>query len=200
MWCTRPSGAANAYQRLDYTYDPVSGNIATETLLTGTGTPLRQQADFYYDGITVVRSAGGDLEKVVTYQDWDQVLGTFTDTNPDTCYFRYYTGATQGHELKRAVLASDYADAVALGNGDPATASYWTGDGQSDPIASYTTSYFTYDAKQRVTDEAVSDNTSAYQPTVTPSSYVVANQIQSDPYGPEQLDPGNGGDPARRLD
>ena len=174
----KTDGAANAYQRLDYTYDPVSGNIATETLSTGTGTPLRQQAYFYYDGITSPSfGSGGDLEKVVTYQDWDQVLGMFTDTNPDTCYFRYYTGAAQGHELKRAVLASDYANALALGNGDPATASYWAGDGQSDPIASYTTSYFTYDANQRVNDEAVSDNSSAYQPTVTPSSYVVANKL-----------------------
>ena len=48
----KTDGAANAYQRLDYTYDPVSGNIATETLSTGTGTPLRQQAYFDDDGIT----------------------------------------------------------------------------------------------------------------------------------------------------
>ena len=76
-------------------------------------------------------------------------------TGSDTYYFRYYTGTGQEHELERVMLpqlrsppraASSYGDPV----GHPQN---WTGDTQSDLIASYTCFYYEYDADGRVTKE-----------------------------------------------
>ena len=176
----------NAYRALDYAYTGARGNIASITLSGGPDmAPLCRQVYAYYDGIANPGfGSAGDLEKVATYYQWDAGLSDFVDANPDTCYFRYYTGAGQKHELERTMLPTDYANALAQGHGDPAAGSGdWAGDGQGDSIAAYTSYYFAYDSDERVQRRGRRRQDLRVPADRHCQQLRGRRQVQSDPYG-----------------
>ena len=139
------AGSSDPYKELQYKYNNASGNVSAEILLginpiTGKLTPVREQQYVYYQAgqSTVCRAIWG---KCITISNGTRRLtratAAFVDANPDTYYFRYDTGSNQEHLLERVMLPNAYAAALALGQGDPATSSYWSGD--STTIRSPTT-------------------------------------------------------------
>jgi RHS repeat-associated protein len=171
---TTPTG--QAYQKRDFTYTTTEDGIQhveTQWVMaynegTSTWTNVRLMIYGYY-GASYGASYGlpGDLKTIVT-QQWDAVAEDWT--GDDTNYFRYYTGTTTAHELKRVLLPNAYAAFVAAyGNPDDPYNSN-AGDTQSDPIANYTCFYYEYDADRRVTNRVVFGKSNETDYTVTLST------------------------------
>ena len=158
---TTPIGTS--YQKREFEYwgsgDGI-GHIRSVTLFendnpaNATWTEVRRISYNYY-GDSDLYGLSGDLKTIIT-QEWDPSAGAAGDwIGNDTAYYRYYTGATTAHELKRVLLANAYAGFVST-YGDPDDPSnIHAGDGQTDPIANYTCFYYEYDADRRVTKEVV---------------------------------------------
>jgi hypothetical protein len=106
--------------------------------------------DYYGDDASY--GVPGDLKTVVT-QEWDAVGEDWV--GDDTNYFRYYTGTTTAHELKRVLIPNAYAAFVSA-YGDPDDPENENaGDSQTDPLSNYTCFYYEYDADRRVSDRIV---------------------------------------------
>ena len=103
------AGSSQPYKELVYGYTVPGGNITSVTLeglasSTATSlTPIREQDYIYYDGIhNTAFGSAGDLEEVVTYEQWTAPgvgHNGFVDVNPATYYFRYYTASSQATSL-----------------------------------------------------------------------------------------------------
>ena len=185
---TTPGGTP--YEMQEYAYWQTAdgaraGQVESVTLLANDESPtpdwthIRCMTYNYYGntGDTTFGSAG-DLKTVTTQYQWD---GTVWTDSGDTYYFRYYTGSYNGsghsHRLERVLLPNAFAAAAASSSGDPVNhPENWTGDGQTDPIASYTCFYYTYNSSGRVADEIVYGKSNEY----TFDPYVVRTGSETD--------------------
>jgi len=170
---TTPTG--QAYQKREFTYDAID-HVQTLTLSEYNGstwTNVRKMTYDYYDS-GASYGLPGDLKTIVTEQ-WDATAEDWV--GDDTNYFRYYTGTTTAHELKRVLVPNAYAAFVAA-YGDPDDPENPNaGDSQSDPISNYTCFYYEYDADRRVSDRIVfgKSNETEYAVTLSTNSRTYNN-------------------------
>jgi RHS repeat-associated protein len=170
---TTPTG--QAYLKREFTYVTTADgldHVQTLTLSQYDDTSSEwanvRKLTYDYYGYDASYGLPGDLKTIVTEQ-WDATAEDWV--GDDTNYFRYYTGTSTAHQLKRVVLPNAYAAFVAA-YGDPDDPyNSNAGDGPSDPLANYTCFYYEYDADGRVTKRLVFGKSNETEDAVTLSTH-----------------------------